>query len=79
MEYKEKYLLLTKQYVKDVGNLHLALKDLRNSHCGLPKSCGHDFNCVCPSDKARELIEFFDDQRNITPLLKLERTRTKND
>lgn len=59
--YKEKYLLLSKQYCRDIDTLHSALKDLYNSHSGLPKSCGHEYFCVCPSEKAKELIELFSD------------------
>ena len=61
INYKEKYLLLTRQYTRDVEKLHAALQDLYNSQCGMPKSCGHEFTCTCTSDKAKELIELFGD------------------
>ncbi len=57
----EKYLSLTMQYSNDIGALHAALKDLYNSHAGMEKTCGHSYFCVCPSDKAKELIELFED------------------
>lgn len=59
MEYRDKYMLLTKQYTDDVDSLHSALKDLYASISGQEKSCGHTFTCTCPSDKARELINLF--------------------
>lgn len=33
-----------------------ALKDLYAQACGMPKSCGHDFTCICPGDKAKAAI-----------------------
>jgi len=59
-DYRKMYMQLSSQYVRDVEKLHLALKDLYNSHAGMEKSCGHDFTCVCAGDKARELIELFE-------------------
>jgi hypothetical protein len=31
-----------------VAELIAAVQDKRNADCGLPKSCGHTFYCVCP-------------------------------
>ncbi len=59
--YKDKYILMTQQYTRDIDKFHLALKDYHNSHAGKPKSCGHEFFCVCPSDNAKKLLELFDD------------------
>ena len=61
LNYKERYLLMTKQYSRDIEALHLALQDLHNSNHGLPKSCGHENTCTCPDTKAKELIELFGD------------------
>ena len=58
---KERYFLLTEKYARDVGRLTESLKDLYNSNCGLPKSCGHEFTCTCPGERAKELIELFRD------------------
>lgn len=33
-----------------------ALKDLLASISGEKKSCGHEFTCICPEDKARAAI-----------------------
>ncbi len=60
--YKEKHTLLTKQYAHDIGELVRALTDLHNSNCGAPKLCGHDFWCICPSDRAEKLIKLFSSQ-----------------
>jgi len=59
--YKSRSILMEAQYTRDVDELHLALKDLYNSHAGVPKSCGHEYFCVCPSDSAKKLIEKYDD------------------
>ena len=61
VDYKEKYLSLSSQYVREVTILSDALRDFYNSHCGQPKSCGHEYFCVCPGDKAKELIELYCD------------------
>lgn len=41
-------------------NLHdellAALKDIDAAHSGTPKSCGHDYECVCVMDNARQAI-----------------------
>ncbi len=58
---RKKYLSLTVQYSNDIGTLHTALKDLYDLHAGMEKTCGHSYSCVCPSDKAKELIELFED------------------
>lgn len=34
-----------------------ACKDLLAEMSGSEKSCGHQYTCVCPSDKAREIIK----------------------
>jgi hypothetical protein len=34
-----------------------ALKDLFAQGCGMPKSCGHTFFCICPGDNASEIIQ----------------------
>jgi hypothetical protein len=33
-----------------------ALKDIDAAHSGLPKSCGHEYECVCTMDAARHAI-----------------------
>lgn len=37
-------------------DLLVALEDLYAQGCGMPKTCGHEFVCVCPGDKARAAI-----------------------
>jgi hypothetical protein len=56
-----KYLFEVKN--KDVARLASAapelleaLEDLYAQACGMPKSCGHEFTCVCPDDKAKAAI-----------------------
>jgi len=60
-DYKEKYLIMTKQYSRDIAKLYSALEDLYNSNCGMPKICKHPFTCNCASTRAAELIELFGD------------------
>jgi hypothetical protein len=31
-----------------VAELIAAVKNKRNADCGLPKDCGHTFDCTCP-------------------------------
>jgi len=59
MDYKESYLKLTEQYIRDVSDLAEALQDLYNSVGGGVKLCGHEFACVCPTDNAKRLIDKF--------------------
>lgn len=42
--------------IEDAPALLDALEDLYASISGGNKSCGHDFECVCATDKARALI-----------------------
>lgn len=33
-----------------------ALRDLLAVFSGTPKSCGHEYECVCPTDRARAVL-----------------------
>ena len=39
---------------KLIETLFEALDNLWRESTGRPKDCGHDFDCVCAADKARE-------------------------
>ena len=48
-----------KKLLQAAPQLLEALQDMLNQGCGYydKKSCGHNFYCVCPSDKARLAIK----------------------
>ena len=45
-----------------IAELETAVKDLLAEKSGQPKSCGHNFYCVCPGDKAQALVREFTDE-----------------
>ena len=38
------------------AELHEALSDMWAEASGAPKSCGHDFACVCPGEEAKAAL-----------------------
>lgn len=49
------------EYIVHACNLYPelieVLEDLLNSYSGKDKICGHDFICICPSERAIELLK----------------------
>ncbi len=43
-----------------VAELQEALQDLYSQGCGMPKSCDHDYHCVCPGEKAKAALSSTD-------------------
>ena len=41
---------------EQVRVLRDALKDHYAAACGMPKSCGHEYQCICTGDKARAAL-----------------------
>lgn len=39
-----------------VADMLAALRDVMAAQSGNPKSCGHEFTCICPYDAARAAI-----------------------
>jgi hypothetical protein len=44
--------------ISDFEYLKGALTDLFNSGCGKRKSCGHEFNCICATDKTKKVLGY---------------------
>lgn len=42
--------------IASAPDLYAALSDMLAEASGNPKSCGHDFSCVCVGDKARAAL-----------------------
>ncbi len=48
--------VLYEDHLKDRQELIEALRDYYDSNCGRPKICGHDFDCICPSDRVKAIL-----------------------
>lgn len=50
----QKALAISEQRVNE---LEAVLRNYHRSNCGMSKDCGHEFNCVCPSDAVIEALK----------------------
>ena len=52
---------------KLIETLFEALDNLMRVNTGFPKDCGHAFDCVCPTDKARAALAEYHKYRKDHP------------
>ena len=56
LEAKVKAISVISPMQEAAPDLYAALADIEAAHCGMPKSCGHDYECVCTGNAARAAL-----------------------